>query len=355
MTDANTRHLSPERPSGPPTPQGARAGGDGPRRRRPGVLAIVVLALACFALAAAALLRFYISDQIVRAPRNVHSISQLVGTNSRYFDTSIGQPRNGATVTLTATIRGDTEAATDDTAVWETATVLEDIPNGKTVSNNNRQLELGQFRLAFDRKTATLVNCCRSTATPAPGGPEMYGGSFFPFGMERRTYNVWDSETNRAWPMRFEGTDTVEGMEVYRYVQRVDPTNTGPAPATVPSTLLGLPGPQRLLPADRWYAGTVTTWIEPRSGVVVDRRQQITSSVRGRNGQGEFITAQLDLRLTAQDRQELVDQASGASTSILWLRTAGPLLALGLGLVLLVVAAALIARPRGGSRTLIET
>ncbi|MFD0852068.1 porin PorA family protein, partial [Actinomadura adrarensis] len=187
-------------------------------------------ALACFALAAAALLRFYVSEQLARAPVDVYSTSQMVAQNASYFDVSTGSPVSGATLTLTATIRGNVNASDGEVAVWDTATVMEDLPNRK-------RIEIGEFRLAFDRKDAALVNCCGSVARPAPGAPEMYGGAFFPFGMERRAYNVYDSQTNRAWPMQFEGTDTVDGMEVYRYVQRVDPTNTGPAPAEVPSTL----------------------------------------------------------------------------------------------------------------------
>jgi hypothetical protein len=347
MSEANTRHLSPERPSGPPSPESARAGGDRPRRRGPGVLATIVLVLACFALAAAALLRFYVSEQLTLAPKDVYSTNRLVALNASYFDVSTGRPVSGATLTLTGTTRGNVNASSDDVAVWDTGTVLEDLPNGK-------RLEIGEFRLAFDRENAALVNCCGATAKPAQGEPEMYG-SFFPFGMERRTYNVYDSETNRAWPMRFEGTDTVQGMEVHRYIQRIDQTNTGPAPANVPSTLLGLPGPVRQVPADRWYGSTVTTWIEPRSGVVVDRRQTISSSIRGRDGQGEMVTGEMDLRMTAEDRRELSDQASSAASSLLWLRTVGPLAALVLGLALLALGAVLVTRGRGRGRgTLIE-
>jgi hypothetical protein len=347
MSEANTRHLSPERPSGPPSPESARAGGDQPRRRGPGILAIIMLGLACFALAAAALLRFYVSEQLTLAPRDVYSTNRLVAQNASYFDASTGRPVSGATLTLIGTVRGNVNASTDEVAVWDTGTVMEDIPNRK-------RIEIGQFRLAFDRENAALVNCCGSTAKPGRGEPAMYG-SFFPFGMERRTYNVYDSQTNRAWPMQFEGTDTVDGMEVYRYVQRIDQTNTGPAPANLPSTLLGLPGPVRQVPADSWYGSTVTTWIEPRSGVVVDRRQTISTSIRGRDGQGEMVTGEMDLRMSPEDRRELADQASSAASTLLWLRTVGPVAALIVGLALLAVGVVRVTRGRGrGRRTLIE-
>jgi hypothetical protein len=297
-------------------------------------------------LAAAALLRFFVADRVLAAPGNVYTETQLQAVNASYFDAGTGQPRSGATVTLTSTVRGDARASTGDRAVWDAFAVLEDL-------QNRRQLDITQFRMVFDRRSAALVNCCRATAVPVPGGPTTYG-LFFPIGVEKRAYNVYDVETGRSWPMRFEGTETIEGMEVYRYVQRIDQTNVGEQSGGVPSTLLGLPGPNRTVPADRWYGGTTTMWIEPRSGVLVDRRQQISSSVRGRDGQGDLVTAEIDLRMTEADRRELAGRAQDTATAALWLRTAGPITALAAGLLLLALAAVAARARRRPRQTLIE-
>jgi hypothetical protein len=297
----------------------------------------VVLAIAFFALALAALLRFFVADQILVAPADAYTRAELRATNATYFDRRAVQPRTGANLTLTSTVRGNVRAAKGDVVVWDTFVVLEDLANGN-------QLDISQHRMAFDRRTAGLVDCCGATAKP-PSGQRTYG-LFLPIGVGKRTYQVHDPSTGRAWPMRYEATEDVGGLRAYRYTQRIEETNIGEQSGGVPSTLLGRPGPSRTVAADRYYRGTVTAWIDPRTGIIVDRRQQVTSTVRARDGQGELVAADFDLRMSPETRRGLIARADDSARSVPVVRTVGPAAGLVAGLALLGLGTALLVRRR---------
>lgn len=330
MSQGNTR----QRSSAPPVPPPAG-------RKGPGIATMVVVFLAFFALALAFLLRGLVADRILVAPANLHSKTELEATNATYFNRATLKMQTGATVTLTSTARGDvkaSKAAKDGVVVWDSFIALEDLAN-------DADLDIKESRSAFDRKTARLVDCCETDTKPTPGQATL-GGTFYPVGIEKKTYNVYDASTGKGWPMRYEATETRDGMEVYRFVQEIPETNTGRNATPVPSTLLGLPGPSRDVPADRWYTATVTTWIEPRSGVTVDRRQKVTTTMKGADGQGSLTVADIDLRMVADDRKKLTDKAESTAFAATLLRTAGPAVSLGAGILLFILAAFLVARGR---------
>ncbi|MFC5751552.1 DUF3068 domain-containing protein [Actinomadura rugatobispora] len=334
MSQGRTRRRSP---ASSPEPAPARPGRPPGRRGGPGAAAVVVLAVAFFALALAVLLRFFVADRLLVAPTDAYTRAELRANGATYFDRRALKPRTGADLTLTTTVRGNVRASNGDVAVWDTFAVLEDLANGN-------QIDISQHRMAFDRRTAGLVNCCGATAKP-PSGPPVYG-TFLPIGVGKRAYQVHDTSTGRAWPMRYEATETIGGLRTYRYTQRIEETRIGEQSGGVPSTLLGLPGPSRTVAADRYYRGTVTAWVEPRTGAIVDRRQRVTSTVRGRDGQGELLAADFDLRMSPETRRALIARAEDSAGTVTLLRTTGPITGLVAGLVLLGLGTVLLVRRR---------
>jgi hypothetical protein len=329
MSQGNTRHRPSSRSAPPPAQRG-----------RPGVSTLIVLFLAFFALTLAILLRTLLADQILVAPANQYARAELQAANATYFDASIVAARSGVTMTLTSTVRGnvkDSKAAKGDTVVWDTFLALEDLQNGNKV-------EISEERIAFDRKTAEMVDCCKATGKPTPGEPTY--GLFFPVGIEKKTYNVYDFSSNKAWPMRFDGTEKRGGMEVYRFVQRIDETNRGQYERPLPSNLLGLPGKSRDVPVDSYFGGTMTAWIEPRSGVLVDRRQQVTSSLKTKDGQGRLLVADLDLRMSEKTQKDLRDKAETAASAKTLLKTTGPAVSVVVSVLLFALGAFLLIRRR---------
>ncbi|MFD0853730.1 DUF3068 domain-containing protein, partial [Actinomadura adrarensis] len=225
------------------------------------VVGVVLVGLGVFALAAAALTRFYIAPQMVAAPTDYYKVSRLQATNASYFDLSSLQQRTGATINVTSTVRGDIKAADSapgNTAVWDTTTVIQDL-------SRNYNVNITQQRLAFDRRTAGLKRCCGSHVDNDRNVGMSGLGLFWPLQMERKDYQVWDGSTRRAHTAKFSGTETVSGIEAYKFVMTVPATKVPTTTNEVPASMLGRPGSAQV-PVDRMHQATVTYWIDPRSG-----------------------------------------------------------------------------------------
>ena len=77
-------------------------------------------------------------------------------------------------------------------------------------------------RFAFDRRTAELVTCCGANVD-GDSSIRQTGlvGFLWPFGTQRHTYQVFDPAMNKAAPARYMGTTTIDGITVYRFVEKV--------------------------------------------------------------------------------------------------------------------------------------
>jgi hypothetical protein len=92
------------------------------------------------------------------------------------------------------------------------------------------------------------------------------GNSFkFPFDTEKRGYPVYDISLKRTVEARYDGEDTVKGIDVYRFVIDVKPTKVGEQ--EVPGSLVGSDEPS--VTVDRYYEDKRTIWVEPATGVWV--------------------------------------------------------------------------------------
>jgi len=126
--------------------------------------------------------------------------------------------------------------------------------------------------VSLDRHTALATNCCRdyviTEAGDTVGEPVHHRGYVFqfPFGVEKRSYPLWDSTIEDTVDARYVGTDRRYGMSVYRFVQRVEDRKTGTQ--ELPGEVFRLPDP--VVVADARYRTTRTYWVEPNSGAVVD-------------------------------------------------------------------------------------
>jgi hypothetical protein len=121
---------------------------------------LVLTGLGVFLLVSGALIRFYAAPRLVMAPTDIYQITTLQAENATYFDAASVKVRTGVTITATSTVRGDVKAGRGDIAVWDSLTMVQDLANGRTV-------DIRPQRVAFDRRTAELTDCC---GTSVPGG-----------------------------------------------------------------------------------------------------------------------------------------------------------------------------------------
>lgn len=313
---------------------------------------LALTGVGAFFLALALLVRFYVADRVVAAPINLFQQTTLEATDASYLDTAAVKLRKGAHLKAVNTVRGDVRAASGKIAVWDSFTSIDDPATGKSV-------EIQQQRAAFDRRTGALTNTHDASVGGDTSVRQSGIGLFWPIGVEKKTYPYFDLATKRPWPATFAGEDRIHGITAYRFVQRIPPTVTESIKGGVPASLLKVRRPQRLpgydkktgnVAADRVYDATVTTWVDPRTGAQVDQEQKVRAVLRTGDGVDRLVAADLDLRMTDASRKTLVTMSRDQALKISLVRTVGPFVAGGLGLVLLVVGL-LLAVP--GRRTVV--
>ena len=304
-------------------PSVTRLGPGGSRRLRP-----VLAGLGAFLVVFGLLLRFYAAPRLIAAPADFYAVISLAAPQASYFDQGTLTTTRNATLTYTNTIRGDPAASTGTVAIWDSYTVLED-PERKI------QLQATFQRSAFDRHTGELTNCCGASVNDdTQVRQDGIGVVFWPIGTRQTTYQVYDTNTERAWPAHYSGTAVVQGLSTYVFTQRIPATVVQQLPG-VPTSLLGLPGPARNVVADRTFQAVNTFWVDPRTGVPVDAEERILSILHAPNGQGQLTVASANLKMTSASQRWLANLSRHNAASIDTLRRAGPLGGIAGGLLLL--------------------
>jgi hypothetical protein len=303
-------------------------------RRRAG---FVLLTLGFFLVTLAPMIRFYVAGQQVKAPLNEQTKTTYTASDSSYTDLASGAQVFDAALVQTFTVKGDVKSGSDNTAVWNSFSALEDRGTGEA-------LQVNSWRMAFDRKSGRLTNCCQrsivnrlgtDTTTKQTGLAVTWPVA----DVHRKTYQQFDPITKRAWPAAYAGTEKIGGVSAYKFVQRIAPTRVDSLTA---APLQGLDG-VKTYPADILYSAVVTTWVDPRTGMPIDQRRQVTSRV----GAAGPVVLSADLRVDDTSRKALIKLADHRARQITEVRVTWPLIALLGGIVAL--GAGTLLSLRGGS------
>ncbi|MBC6461672.1 porin PorA family protein [Actinomadura sp. HBU206391] len=276
----------------------------------------MTVACGAFLLTLAPLLHLQVAPQIITAPADIHQTTSLHAVDATYLDTADLTVRRGARITAVNTVRGDVRASDEKITVWDSFTWIGDATTGA-------QIEIQSQRVAFDRRTARLHNVCGAAVDGDTSVRQSGIGPFWPIGVRKRTYHVFDAKTRTSRPMTFAGVDRIHGDTVYQFVQRTEPTVLGSAPTRVPASLLDLEGLRAGFPGydggrgdievDRVYEGTLTAWVDPRTGTRIDQRQQSKTVFRTKDGIDRLVVGDLVLRLSEADRRDRAIRADKAA------------------------------------------
>jgi hypothetical protein len=242
------------------------------------VVSYVLIGLGVFAVALGLLLRFYAYPQLAKIPLDVDNVSVAQGNGvtsvvvAEVDDVPTPQIRHGLHVTSTTHVTGDLTQPEivegGDVAAWVEATKTVDDASGILIDASLREL-------CLDRHTGEAVAPCEgqyisveqgTRITTDPKTVQQPGLSFkFPFGTEQRDYKTYDVSTRRAVTARFDGEDTVQGVDVYRFVSETKSARIDQQ--EVPGSLIGRDEPS--VTADRYYSDRRTLWVEPKTGVII--------------------------------------------------------------------------------------
>lgn len=306
------------------------------------VIGLALTGFGIFLLVTGVLVRFYVVPQVIQAPVDSYQKTTLIAENATYLDASTGQVRTGATLTATSTVRGDARSSHGRIAVWDSFTAVEDLANGKTI-------EIQHQRVAFDRRTAELTNCCGAAVQGDTDVRQSGIGLFWPIKVTKKSYQLFDTTTRRAWPIGYSGQETIQGIKTYRFVLNI-PNTKVPEPARkVPAQLLGLKR-KGDVEADRYQQAEITVWVDPRTGAPVHQRRKLLSTLQPTQGPGRLVVADFTLQISDRSQRDLVAKSEDGARKIRALSTTVPLILLFGGLLPIAAGLMVSTKAKRGTR-----
>ena len=307
---------------------------------------LILVGFGAFLVTVALLSRFYAYGQLAVVPLDQDTTSVSEGPDATIFDIESQQEIN-VDLESVRTVKGDVEASEAaseelgrDIAVWETSVVNDEDPTG--VDQDSPPRSASHDRVAFDRHTGETVKCCDTyTSTTADDrGVEVkdttgFEGQYFkfPFQTEQKTYQFWDGSLGEAPDIEFKDTETIEGLEVYRFEQVIPPTTVGNI--TAPASFFDI-DEEGDVTLDRVYSNTRTLWIEPETGVII-RGQEDQLSVAEYEGEQVATLTDVTIGYNPETISDNVDTYSALSTQLKLIRIWVPIVGGILGLLLIAV------------------
>jgi hypothetical protein len=309
------------------------------------VLGLVLLGLGAFLLIAAVMVRFYAYPNLAVAPIDQNSVTELEAEGATIFDTGTLEE---VTTDLTVASRtvGDVQAsedAGDDVRVWVSTTTFT-TGEGTVVSQSTE-------RSPFEATSGEALNCCGAFDEVAQGDRievKREGLIFkFPFNTQQETYQWWDGTLNDTVEAIYQGEDEIEGLKVYVFKTEVPRTQVGTR--ALPASILGEEGDDEI-EAETMYQDTKTMYVEPETGAVLNRTEDVVNSYAV-DGEDRITATEATISYTADQVVRNADDQRSNAQSLGLIR--GPLpIGLGVaGLVGLLAGLFLVRQPASARKS----
>ena len=300
--------------------------------RRTGlVLAGLGACLIVFALLQA----FWVTGQVVKFPLNQYATVTLADPNATYFSAAKLTEMSGVNLEATYTIKGNAAAGSSSTAVWNQFIYVYDQSNKLPVQTITRTF-------AFDRRSAQLVNCCGANVSGDSSIQQHgYVGYVLPIGTKKQTYDVFDTNLNKAVPFTYAGIGDVDGTQAYKFTENVSPTKNGTQ--TVPGSLVNSSAASVTLP--QFYEVHTTYWIDPVTGALLNVTQNEKLTLRNTDGSTALSLLNANLVATQASIDGLVAIDNNQVQKASLVGTLLPIVTGIIGLLLLIVGIVLARKP----------
>jgi hypothetical protein len=219
------------------------------------VIAAILVGLGSFLLVAALTVVLWGGDAVKKTPLDTDSVTNLAGTADK-LNPATGEVES-LQVKAASVTKSDAELSDDEVVVFVNTTCLVidegDVPQCVDESDD-RLVSATSDVFATDRQTAEAVN---DPQYVPPSAEEKSGlVNKWPFDAEKKDYTYWDGMLGEAVDATYDGTETIEGLETYRYHVLVED-----APAEVVEDVDGV------------YSQDKYIWIDPTTGSIVNQTQ----------------------------------------------------------------------------------
>ena len=289
----------------------------------------ILVVVGVFCLTLAPLVPWYVLPRLEQTPENIDTTNETIATGRVFDGTGLKGPIQ---FTISTTLVGRVDAGQPPgVAVWDLSTQV-DTPDTVNLHDPRYAMSWLTERLVFDRHTNEPVHCCGET-------PVHQGNAFlkFPFNVAQGTYQYWNPQVRKAFPVSYAGSVTLEGHTLYRFTGTVPPTKSGTL--DLPGSLIGLPQEPGMVHTDEYYADTGDVLlIDPLSGSPVSVTQHPVTTVRLPGGTKDLLTlSTLTVAPTADSVHTLLQQAISGDSELTLIQSDAPIGLLVLGFVVTVL------------------
>jgi hypothetical protein len=296
---------------------------------------LVLAGLGTFLIVFALLQAFWVTGQVIKFPLNQYASVTLTDPNATYFSAAKLTEMSGVNLEATYTIKGNAAAGSSSTAVWNQFIYVYDQTNKLPVQTITRTF-------AFDRRSAQLVNCCGANVNGDSSIQQHgYVGYVLPIGTKKQTYDVFDTNLNKAVPFVYSGIGDVSGTQAYKFTENVPPTQNDTR--TVPGSLVNSSAASVTLP--QFYEVHTTYWIDPVTGALLNVTQNEKLTLRNPDGSTALSLLNANLAATQASIDGLVAIDNNQLSKASLVGTLLPLMAGVVGLLLLIAGLVLFRRP----------
>ena len=295
------------------------------------VFGVVLIGVGVFGLVLAGVVRFWAYPNSEKTPLDL-DIPIIATGPAQVFNADTGQ-LDAVTLRADRTVRVDSQASDSKNVVVQERlciVIQVDNPPPCVPASDTRLLTFTTDRTAADRKTASSVNDPKYGENVDGDTSIKHVGLTYkwPFHSKKKTYQFFNPDVGEAAPATYEGTEKINGLELYKYVA-VTPKNEQ-------DVFKGVPG---------YYVDTRTVWIDPVTGTIIKGNEHQVRSFRGGDLDGKTA---VDLNLTfdkatvAYQTHKAKDGRKQIALASFWL----PLVSLVVGALALVGAMLLLGRRR---------
>ena len=291
----------------------------------------ILFGLGAFLLVAGLLLKFYAYPRVAVAPIDQDSVTKLQATGAEVFDTTTLKPITTDLSIQSRTV-GDVKASEkegNNVRVWVGTTSIRS-DDGVVRSRSTE-------RSPFDATTAKAVNCCGAfdESTEGDRTPVKRTGLVWkwPFDTQKQDYQVWDGTLGKAVTAKYVRESSVKGLKTYEFKLTVPRTKVGTT--QVPASVVGGVGNANV-EADNMYSTTNTYQIEPYTGAIVTQ-SLASNNTLAVDGEDKVTTTKADIQYTPATVDSNVKDFKSKANLVKLVKTTGPIIAVVLGLILLVL------------------
>ena len=232
------------------------------------IVSPLLVGLGVFMLVLAVLVRAYAYPALAVVSANQDSVTRISGTDVEVFNIALLEPVTTDLYTSSATRAQESE----------------DVPEGCVTWANTTSTRTGDPQGVVFQRSTELSTFDETSGAACEGGPDFVEsaegeresvqreGQIYkmPFATEKKDYLWWDGTVREASTMAYVGTDEIDGLEVYEFEQVIEPTVV--QTRGLPGSIFDLDEPS--VDAEVVYAMTRTLFVEPNTGVVVNRIEQ---------------------------------------------------------------------------------